>query len=81
MQSKFFHRPQFLYNGICYYWLFEILAIFFSNFFYMNKYFKLFWTQGGHIQFTVTQTLAVRAQTQELNKRALNLPTTPRAAS
>jgi hypothetical protein len=64
-----------------YYWFFKILAIFFSDFFfYMNKYFKLFWTQGGHIQVTVIITLAVCAHTQEVNKRALNLRITPRAA-
>jgi uncharacterized membrane protein YobD (UPF0266 family) len=33
MQSKFFHPPQFFYNGIFYYWFFEILAIIFSDFF------------------------------------------------
>jgi hypothetical protein len=33
MQSKFFHHPQFLYNSIFNYRFFEILAIFFSDFF------------------------------------------------
>jgi hypothetical protein len=37
-------------------------------FFYMNKYFKLFWTQGGHIQFTVIKSLAVCAQKQAVNE-------------
>jgi hypothetical protein len=69
MQSKFFHRPQFLYNGIIHYWFFEILAIFFSDFFfYMNKYFKLFLTQSGHIQFTIIKSLAVCAQKQVVNE-------------
>jgi len=31
MQSKFFHRPQFLYNDIFYYFFFLILGIFFSD--------------------------------------------------
>jgi hypothetical protein len=39
MQSKFFHRPQCLYNGIFYYWFFEILAIFFSDFFQHEQIF------------------------------------------
>jgi hypothetical protein len=69
MQSKFFPHPQFLYNGIFYYWFFEILAIPFSDFFfYTNKYFKLFWTQGGHIQVTVIKSLAVCAQKQVVNE-------------
>jgi hypothetical protein len=65
---KFFHHPQFLYNGIFYYWFFKILAIFFSDFFWMNKYFKLFRTQGGHIQFTIIKSLAVCAQKQVVNE-------------
>jgi hypothetical protein len=34
----------------------------------MNKYFKLFWTQGGHIQFTIIKSLAVCAQKQIMNE-------------
>jgi hypothetical protein len=37
-------------------------------FFYLNKYFKLFWTQGGHIQFTVIKSLAVCAQKEVVNE-------------
>jgi hypothetical protein len=48
--------------------IFEILAIFFSDFFYRNKYFKLFLTQGGHIQFTIIISLAVCAQKQVVNE-------------
>jgi hypothetical protein len=37
-------------------------------FFYMNRYFKLFWTQDGHIQFTIIKSLAVWAQKQVVNE-------------
>ena len=37
-------------------------------FLYMNKYFKWFWTEGGHIQFTVIVSLVVCGQTQEVNE-------------
>ena len=33
----------------------------------MNKYFKWFRTEGGHIQFTVIISLVVCGQTQEVN--------------
>jgi hypothetical protein len=65
---KIFPSPTVLYNGIFYSWLFEIVAIFFSDFFYMNKYFKLFWTQGGHIQFIIIKSQAVCAQKQVVNE-------------
>jgi hypothetical protein len=68
MQSKCFHHPQFLYNGIFYYWFLEILAISSVIFFYMTKYFKLFWAQGGHIQFTIIKSLAVCAEKQVVNE-------------
>jgi hypothetical protein len=33
------------------------------SFSYTNKYFKLFWTQGGHIQFTIIKiTSCVRSE-------------------
>jgi len=35
MQSKFFHRPQFLYNRLFNYWFFGIFGIFISDFLYM----------------------------------------------
>jgi hypothetical protein len=38
---KFFHHPQLLYNGIFYYWFFEILAIFFSYFFLHEQIFYI----------------------------------------
>ena len=39
-------------------------------FLYMNKYqyFEWFWTEGGHIQFTVIISLVVCGQTQEVNE-------------
>ena len=37
-------------------------------FLYMNKYFKWFWTEGGHMQFTVIISLVVCGQTQEVNE-------------
>jgi hypothetical protein len=37
-------------------------------FFYMNKYFKFFWTQVGHIQFTIIKSLALCAQKQVVNE-------------
>ena len=37
-------------------------------FLFMNKYFKWFWTEGGHIQFTVIISLVVCGQTQEVNE-------------
>jgi hypothetical protein len=39
MQSKFFYHPQFLYNRIYYYSFFEMLAIFFSDFFLREQIF------------------------------------------
>jgi hypothetical protein len=36
-ESKY--APPFLYNGIFYYWFFEILAIFFSDFFVHEQIF------------------------------------------
>ena len=37
-------------------------------FLYVNKYFKWFWTEGVHIQFTVIMSLVVCGQTQEVNE-------------
>jgi hypothetical protein len=65
---KIFPSPTVFVQWLFYYWFFEILAIFFSDFFYMNKYFKLFWTEGGHIQFTIIKSLAVCAQKQVVNE-------------
>jgi hypothetical protein len=45
------------------------LSIFFSDFFLtLNQYFKWFWTEGGHKQFTIIKSLAVCAQKQEVNE-------------
>jgi len=46
----------------------EFLVFSSVMFLYMNKYFKWFWTEGGHIQFTVIISLVVCGQTQEVNE-------------
>ena len=35
---------------------------------YLNKYFKWFRTEGGHVQFTVIISLVVCGQTHEVNE-------------
>jgi len=35
---------------------------------YVNQYFKWFWGEGGHKQFTIIKSLAVCAQKQEVNE-------------
>jgi len=37
-------------------------------FLYMKKYFKWFWTEVGHIQFTIIVSLVEFGQTQEVNE-------------
>ena len=61
---RMLHHPQFLYNGLFNYWFFGIFGISISDFLYMNEYFKWFWTEGGHIQFTVIISLVVCGQTK-----------------
>ena len=46
----------------------EFLVFSLLIFLYMNKYFKWFCTEGGHIQFTVIISLVVCGQTQEVNE-------------
>ena len=41
---------------------------YFSVTLYVNQYFKWFWTVGGHKQFTIIKSLAVRAQKHEVKE-------------
>ena len=68
MESKFFHHPQFLYNDIFIIDFSEFYVFSSVIFLYMNKYFKWFWTEGGHIQFIVIISLVLCGQTQEVNE-------------
>jgi len=65
---KIFSSPTVFVQWPFNYWFFGIFGIFISVFLYMNKYFKSFWTEGGHIQFTVIISLVVCGQTQEVNE-------------
>ena len=48
------------------FWEFKVFSS--VIFLYVNHYFKWFWTEGGHKQFTIIKSLAVCAQKQEVNE-------------
>jgi hypothetical protein len=74
MQSNFFHHPQFLHNDIFLLLIFLNFGYFIQWFFYVwNNFFKWFWTEGGHKQFTIIKSLAACAQKQEVNDTNIDL--------